>query len=202
MSDHRGIAVRPTPSSPLAGRSCRSATSPATPSRPSTPRCGRCTRLIVVGTDADLAAVLTRLLRIERLDVEVGPRGRRVADGAGAHAAARAACAADPRRNRPGHRRRRRLAAGDDGAPLHGEAIVDDTVLFDGEVTGVRIEPTTRHARPAGGVLTGRLRRRRWVTGRAAQLGTTGARVLRDGVGSPARCADRRSTGTPRAGCG
>ena len=25
---------------------------------------------------------------------------------------------------------------------LHGEAVVDDTVLFDGEVPGVRIEPT------------------------------------------------------------
>ena len=30
-----------------------------------------------------------------------------------------------------------------DGAhPLHGEAVVDDTVLFDGDVPGVRIEPT------------------------------------------------------------
>ncbi len=29
-------------------------------------------RLIVVGSDADLAAVLTRLLRIEQLDVEIG----------------------------------------------------------------------------------------------------------------------------------
>ena len=30
-----------------------------------------------------------------------------------------------------------------------GEAVVDDTLLFDGEVTGVRIEPTTDAARPA-----------------------------------------------------
>ena len=31
-------------------------------------------RLVVVGVDADLATVLTRLLRAERLDVEVGLR--------------------------------------------------------------------------------------------------------------------------------
>ncbi len=34
-------------------------------------------RLVVVGVDADLAAVLTRLLRAERLDVEVGYAPRR-----------------------------------------------------------------------------------------------------------------------------
>lgn len=40
---------------------------------------GRYSRLIVVGADADLGAVLTRLLRTDRLDVEVGyvPRRRR-----------------------------------------------------------------------------------------------------------------------------
>ena len=31
-----------------------------------------CRRVVVVGSDADLAAVLTRLLRADRLDVEVG----------------------------------------------------------------------------------------------------------------------------------
>src|SRR5258707_9569801 len=31
-----------------------------------------CRRVVVVGSDADLAAVLTRLLRSDRLDVEVG----------------------------------------------------------------------------------------------------------------------------------
>lgn len=58
---------------------------------------GRYSRLIVVGADADLGAVLTRLLRTDRLDVEVGyvprrrspatrayrlPAGRRAASGA------------------------------------------------------------------------------------------------------------------------
>lgn len=38
---------------------------------------GRYSRLIVVGADADLGAVLTRLLRTDRLDVEVGYAPRR-----------------------------------------------------------------------------------------------------------------------------
>ena len=61
-----------------------------------------------------------------------------------------------------------------------GEAVADDTVLFDGEVAGVRIEPTV--AMP--GIRTAVVGRglRRWQTARAVQLGTTGARVVRDGV--------------------
>jgi hypothetical protein len=65
-------------------------------------------------------------------------------------------------------------------ATIHGEVVVDDAVLFDGEVAGVRIEPTREMPGLRATVLGGR--RRRWVTGRAAQLGTTGARVVRDGV--------------------
>jgi hypothetical protein len=68
--------------------------------------------------------------------------------------------------------------------------VVDDTVLFDGEVAGVRVEPTATlpglRARVTGG------RSRRWLAGRAAQLGTTGVAVVRDGVAAP-RTA-RRST--------
>ena len=78
----------------------------------------------------------------------------------------------------------------DDAQLLHGEAVVDDAVLFDGDVAGVRIEPT---ATPPG--LRARIadgRSRRWLTGRAAQLGTTGAAVVRDGV--PAPRPTRRST--------
>jgi hypothetical protein len=146
-------------------------------------------RLIVVGSDADLAAVLTRLLRAERLDVEVGH-----ADGWWA-----------ARRARRGSARRVPLIRDETGhvvvgaaewtgspAPksLQGEAIVDDTRLFDGEVPGVRIEPTLRMPGLRAAV-TGQ-GRRRWVTGRAAQLGTTGAEVVRDGV--PAPRPVRRST--------
>ena len=149
---------------------------------------GRARRLIVVGSDADLAAVLTRLLRTDRLDVEVG------------HAAGWRRA----RRARRGTARRVPLIRddtghvitdsaewrGENGAALRGEAVVDDTQLFDGEVTGVRIEPTL--AMPGlRATVTGR-GRRRWVAGRAAQLGTTGAQVIRDGVLAPRSV--RRST--------
>jgi hypothetical protein len=149
-------------------------------------------RLIVLGTPADLAIVLARLLRADRLDVEV--------------ALVRRPWTA--RRARTAAARRVPLIRDETGAVLTGaglwlppddatntvagEAVVDDTLLFDGEVPGVRIEPTTDLPGLRAKVLTGRLRPRRWVTGRAAQLGTTGVLVVRDGV-SAARPA-RRST--------
>ena len=144
---------------------------------------GDAARLIVVGGDAELAAVLTRLMRVDRLDVEVAHvRGRRWTWLSARRAISAAA-------------QRIPLIRDDTGtavvgsalwlppardAELTGEAVVDDTVLFDGAVSGVRIEPTTAMPGLRAAVLTGR--RRRWVAGRAAQLGTTGARVIRDGV--------------------
>ena len=162
-----------------------------------------CRRLIVVGSDADLATVLTRLLRTEHLDVEIAfvpprrspaarvyqlPTGRRAA-----HRARRGAARSTPLiRDETGSAivGWAEWRPGGDGQPLHGEAVVDDTVLFDGDVTGVRIEPTT--TLPG---LRARLAHRRfggWVNGRAVQLGTTGAVVVRDGV--PATRTVRRST--------
>ncbi len=142
---------------------------------------GGCGRLIVVGSDADLASVLTRLLRTDRLDIEVG------------HATGWWSA----RRARRGTARRVPLIRDDtghvivgaaewrgaDGAPLHGEAVVDDTRLFDGETAGVRIEPT--HVLPGLRACVIRPGRRRWLAGRAAQLGTTGAVVERDGHAAP-----------------
>jgi hypothetical protein len=149
---------------------------------------GRCGRLIVVGSDADLAAALTRLLRADRLDVEVGH-----ADGWWAARTARRGTARPVPLIRDETGQVIVGAAewrGADGARLRGEAVVDDTQLFDGEVTGVRIEPT--QAMPGlRAAVTGQ-GRRRWVTGRAAQLGTTGAVVVRDGVVAPRSV--RRST--------
>ncbi len=148
-------------------------------------------RVIVVGTDADLATVLTRLLRTDRLGVEVAHLRRRV--GA--------------RRARTGTAQRIPLIRDetaqvlvgaaywrppDEAATIEGEGVVDDTVLFDGAVTGVRIEPIPTVPGLRARVLTSRLRPKRWVTGRAAQLGTTGALVVRDGVTGPR--AVRRST--------
>lgn len=138
-----------------------------------------CRRLVVVGSDADLAAVLTRLLRTDRLDVEVAHVRRRwharlalratvtrvplIRDDTGTVIAGAAEWLGDP------------------AAPmLHGEAVVDDTVLFDGDVAGVLIEPTPGMPGLRAAVVG--KRPRRWVTGRAAQLGTAGAIVVRDGV--------------------
>ncbi len=159
-------------------------------------------RVVVLGGDGDLAAVLTRLIRTERLDVEVAHLGgsalsRSVPGRLTAHRALR-----DPARRVPLIRDDTGTALvgsalwlpPDGAAALHGEAVVDDTVLFDGDVTGVRIEPTTDlpglRAAALGGRRTQRFRS--WVHGRAAQLGTTGARVVRDGV--PGAREVRRST--------
>jgi hypothetical protein len=151
-----------------------------------------CRRVIVVGSAADLAAVLTRLLKADRLDVEV------------AHV------------RRPWQARRARTGVAtriplirdetgtvvteaaywlphDDGAAtIRGEATVDDAVLFHGDITGVRIEPTATMPGLRAAALSSRMRPKGWVTGRAAQLGTEAALVVRDGV--PAQRPVRRST--------
>jgi hypothetical protein len=160
-------------------------------------------RLVVVGADADLAAVLTRLLRANRLDVEVAyvpprrtratriyrlPAGRRAARRARAGAAHRVTLIRDETGSAVVGRAG--WLPADGGRLLRGEAVVDDTTLFDGEVAEVRIEPTPAtpglRARVPGGLW------RRWVAGRAAQLGSTGVTVVRDGVAAPR--AARRST--------
>lgn len=151
-------------------------------------------RLVVVGADADLARILTRLMRTDRLDVEVGYAPRRRTPATGAYrlpAGWRAA-----RRARRGVAHPVPLVRDDAGtalvgvgrwlpvdgaAVLHGEGIVDDATLFDGDVAAVLIEPTATAPGVRAGVPDRRGRVRRWVTGRAAQLGTTGALVVRDG---------------------
>jgi hypothetical protein len=163
-------------------------------------------RLVVVGADADLAAVLSRLLRAERLDVEVAyaPRRRTPATRvyrlpAGRRAAGRA---------RRGTARRVPLIRDETGSVIvgraswrpadgqqliHGEAVVDDTPLFDGDAVGVRIEPTLAMPGLRASVQIGAHRiLGGWVAGRAVQLGCTGVTVVRDGVSAP-RTA-RRST--------
>jgi hypothetical protein len=159
-------------------------------------------RLVVIGTDSDLATVLSRLLRADRLDVEVAyvPRRRTTATRVYRLPAGRRAA----RRARRGSARRTTLIRDETGSVivgrarwlpadgqqlLRGEAVVDDTPLFDGDVTGVSIEPTLaipglRASRD--GIW------RRWIAGRAVQLGSTGVTVVRDGVAAP-RSA-RRST--------
>lgn len=163
---------------------------------------GACRRVVVVGTDADLAALLTRLLRAERLDVEVAyaprrrtratrvyrlPAGRRAARRALRGTAGRVPLIRDETGTALVGRGGWLPAEG--AAVIRGEAVVDDTVLFDGEVAGAWVEPTLRLPGLRAG-LAGRWPR--WVSGRAAQLGTMGAVVVRDGVPGPRPV--RRST--------
>ncbi|OBJ50663.1 peptidase M50 [Mycobacterium sp. 1423905.2] len=165
---------------------------------------GTCQRLVVVGgDDADLATVLTRLLRADRLDVEVAYVPRRRTAATGVYRLPTGRRAARRVRGRPASRvplirddtgavivgRAQWRPAGGDQV-IRGEAVVDDTTLFDGEVTGVRIEPTAAVPGLRASV-DGRMWRR-WVPGRAAQLGTTGATVVREGVAGGR--AVRRST--------
>ncbi|TDH55914.1 peptidase M50 [Mycobacterium eburneum] len=160
-------------------------------------------RLVVVGADADLAAVLTRLLRVEAFDVEVGYVPRRATPATRAYRLPAGRRAARRASRGVAHRvplirddtgtvlvgAAEWLPAGDDRL-LHGEAIVDDTVLFDGDAPGVLIEPTAALPGLRARVQSGWPRR--WISGRAAQLGTPGADVVRDGV--PGRRAVKRST--------
>ena len=151
-------------------------------------------RLIVVGSDADLASVLTTLMRTETLDVEIGFVSDRRSPATGAYRLAAGRRGA--RRALRGTARRVPLIRDDTGYAiagkamwrgaeglLHGEAVVDDTTLFDGDVAWVRIEPLPTMPGLRAAVVTSRGMSGRWVTGRAAQLGTTGAVVTRDGVG-------------------
>jgi hypothetical protein len=140
---------------------------------------GRSRRLAVVGSEGDLAAVLTRLMRDGQLDIEVAHvRGR-----------------LDARRAVAAPARRIPLIRDDTGTVIVGsalwlppegatvivgEAVADDAVLFDGEVAEVRIEPTA--AMPGIRAAVAGRGLRRWQPARAVQLGTTGARVVRDGV--------------------
>jgi hypothetical protein len=149
-------------------------------------------RLIVLGTHGDLAMVLSRLLRADRLDVEVAHVRRPWSARRAGTATARRVPLIRDEAGTVLTNAALWLPPGETARTVTGEAVVDDTVLFDGAVAGVRIEPTSVLPGLRARVLTGRLRPRRWVTGRAVQLGTTGTVVVRDGV-TAARPA-RRST--------
>lgn len=142
------------------------------------------TRVVVVGSAADLATVLTRLMRTERLDVEVAHASR----WHGTRPALTGVAQRIPLiRDETGTAlvvAAFWLPPGD-ARVIRGEAVVDDDVVFDGEVTGVRIEPTAAMPGLRAAALTSRMRPRRWLAGRAVQLGATGARVVRDGVPAP-----------------
>jgi hypothetical protein len=138
-------------------------------------------RLVVVGSDASLAAVVLRLLRTSRLGVAVGfvPVGRSfVSWGVPSVAALGSAVSAFP------------LIRDDSGGvlmgqatigPLDGEAYCDDVLALRGRARLITVSPG------ADGVV-GRVRqgfRTREYRGRAFQVGCHSAAVVSDGVAHP-----------------
>ncbi|GAB2934517.1 hypothetical protein GCM10027047_33640 [Rhodococcus aerolatus] len=155
------------------------------------------------GPDAALAAVLTALLRTERLDVELAlvapsatpgtrawglPRGRRALTRAlDGQARAVPLVRDETGQALVGLAR----LTGPEGGPVTGEAYADDVLLFTGSARAVEISPTPQGEGVRAVARTGALARRR-ATARAVQTGSTGLEVVRDGV--PAPRAVRRST--------
>ncbi|WP_327110687.1 hypothetical protein OHB12_23235 [Nocardia sp. NBC_01730] len=151
-------------------------------------------RLIVLGEDAALAAVLTHLMRTERLHVEIGyvpvdkTHGARVYQTGTGNAAAKRAL--EGRATETPLIRDdtgtvlvgRAVVTGVGGKKLEGEAYVDDTQLFSGTVPAMLVSPTLELPGIHAAVQKGIFRRRHWLEGRAAQLGTPGAIVTRDGI--------------------
>jgi len=145
-------------------------------------------RLVVRGMDADLAAVLVRLMRKELLgSVEVAfvPSGRspasaawglprRPGDAADLALGGRAAPVPLVRDDAGGV-----LVGSGEIRDLHGEAYCDATRVLYGRVRRLRVEagPDGVSVRADRGV--------RAATGRAVQIGSTGARVTHDGVEHP-----------------
>lgn len=148
-------------------------------------------RLVVLGDDADVAAVVLRLLRTERLELEVAvvapaatPLTRALGLPTGRRAVARAVHGrAQPvplvRHTGGGVVLGQARVTGPGGAVLHGEAYADDVRLFTGDVPAVQVL-----VGPAGvrSRVRARWRSGPWVDSRALQLGSTGAQVVADGV--------------------
>jgi hypothetical protein len=151
-------------------------------------------RIVVAGTDADLAAVVLRLLRTERLDLPVGfvPTDHRTSTVArlwrlptGPNQAVDLALTGPPT-PLP-------LIRDDGGGvlvglgrigPVAGEAYCDDQLALRGRAIRIEVSPD-----PDGGVLgrvvPGILRRPREFRGRAMQIGCQPTAVDRDGVPHP-----------------
>ncbi|MBY6364931.1 hypothetical protein [Rhodococcoides corynebacterioides] len=153
-------------------------------------------RIVVLGTDAALAAVLTRLMRKDRLDVELAyvPETASEAShlyriGTGSRAAKVAlsgtATPVPLIRDDLGTAVVGRAVLTGPSGVLTGEAYVDDTRLFSGSVPGVEVAPTLEMPGLRARVQGRRgLFRAKWVAGRAMQLGTPAARLTKDGVSS------------------
>ncbi|MDH6280606.1 hypothetical protein M2284_001628 [Rhodococcus sp. LBL1] len=163
-------------------------------------------RLVVVGGDAAFAATLTRLMRTDRLHIELAyvPEERTDATHAyGLRTGSKAAAIAVSGTARPMPLIRddagialvgeARIYGSEHAGELTGEAYVDNDRLFSGTVPGMRIVPIPE----LPGLRAAVDKRRwfgghRWLTGRAVQLGSPSAVLTRDGVRTPR--AVKRST--------
>lgn len=155
-------------------------------------------RLVVCGTDADLAAVVLRLLRTDALTTPVGY----VASSASSVVARRwglpvaAAAAADfALRGGPDPVP---LLRDDSGGvlvglgvltPVRGVAYCDDQLVLRGHASRLDVTPDPEHGLLVRVVHRRLLGRVRMAAGRALQLGCEPTEVLRDGV--PARTPQR-----------
>lgn len=156
-------------------------------------------RLVVCGTDADLAAVVLRLLRTEALATPVGYVPTSTASVVATRwsmATSPAAAVAVALHGRPDPVPLLRDASG--GVlvglgvirPVHGVAYCDDQVVLRGQASRLEVTPDPQRGLLVRVVRRGLFRRRvRISAGRAVQLGCAPAEVLRDGVAS--RTPDR-----------
>ena len=152
-------------------------------------------RLVVLGDDTAFAAVLTWLMRTERLHVELAyvpdqasPAAKIYSTGTGASAAGLALSGTavelplirdDTGKALVGEA----IVTGPSGAALEGEAYVDDTRVFSGTIAALHVEPTVELPGLRAVADNGRrFRRRRWIAGRAMQLGTRAAVIARESV--------------------
>ncbi|MGH3775089.1 MAG: hypothetical protein ACRDRR_05025 [Pseudonocardiaceae bacterium] len=153
-------------------------------------------RLVVCGTDADLAAVLLRLLRTSLLGVVpvgyVPSSATSVVARLWGLPVVPAAAASLALRGEPD---RVPLVRDDAGGvlvglgvvrPLHGVAYCDDEVVLRGQASRLEVVPDRAHGLAVRVVRRGLLGRRvvRQAAGRAVQLGCAPTDVWRDGVAS------------------
>ncbi len=162
-------------------------------------------RLVVCGSDAGLAALLTRLMRTENLDVEIAyvadestPATKAYGLPTGSEAAklgVRGSAREVPlvRDDTGTALVGEATVRGPEGGHLVGEAYADDNRVFSGEIDTLTVRPTpdlpgvvATAARPRW------LRRRPWLAARAVQLGTEAGLLTRDGV--TGRRAIKRTT--------
>lgn len=153
-------------------------------------------RFLVCGTDAGLAALVTRLMRTENLDMEIAyiagdPTPCTQAYGLPiGSAAAKLGVNGDARgvpliRDETGTALvGEAIVTGRDAEPLVGEAYADDTRVFTGEVPRLTVQPSPDMpgVRATAGRRRGLLRRQEWFEARSVQLGSDAAVITRDGV--------------------